>query len=256
MTITALVLKLIYQNTNLFKMTIKVLIVEDEVLVAEEIAADLEDYGFEITEIVISSEECLSALKNNTPNIILMDINIQGEKDGIETAKIVHQNNNIPIIYLTANTDSKTLKRALESSPNAFISKPYSKKDLYSAIEIACNKHNEKLITTSNPIINDSFFVKDGDYYTKLKFDTIHFIEADGSYCNIYTDTKKFTLSSNLNHFQNNHTNPIFVRTHRSYIINIKKVEAFDKDSVIINSKPIPISKPHQKEIMNFFNKL
>lgn len=237
-------------------MAIKVLIVEDEVLVAEEIAVDLEDYGFEITEIAISSNECLLAIQNNIPNIILMDINIKGDKDGIDTAKLIHSTFNIPIIYLTANSDSATFKRALESAPNAFISKPYHKKDLYSAIEIACNKHNDELIEEQNPIVNDSFFVKDGDYYTKLKFDDINHIEADGSYCNIYSNDKKFTLSSNLNHFQNNHKNSIFVRTHRSYIININKVEAFDKDSVIINSKAIPISKAHQKEIMKLFNKL
>ena len=121
-------------------MGIKVLIVEDEVLVAEEIAADMEDYGFEVTEIATSSEECLSSIENNVPNIILMDINIKGNKDGIETAKLIHQTSKIPIIYLTANTDSVTFKRALESLPNAFISKPYQKKDLYSAVEIACNK--------------------------------------------------------------------------------------------------------------------
>jgi DNA-binding LytR/AlgR family response regulator len=237
-------------------MAIKVLIVEDEMLVAEEIAADMEDYGFEITEIAISSEECFSAIKKNVPNIILMDINIKGDKDGIETAKLIHQTSSIPIIYLTANTDSVTFKRALDSSPNAFISKPYQKKDLYSAVEIACNKHNEESIEEQNPIVNDSFFVKDGDYYIKLNFDDINYLEADGSYCYIHSNKKKFTLSTNLNHFQNNHKSPIFVRTHRSYIINISKVEAFDKDSVIINSKPIPISKSYQKEIMKFFNKL
>jgi len=67
---------------------------------------------------------------------------------------------------------------------------------------------------------------------------------------------KKYTISTNLNHFQNNHNNPVFVRVHRSFIINIKKVEAFDKDSIIINSIAIPISKSYQKEIMKFFNKL
>lgn len=237
-------------------MAIKVLIVEDEVLVAEEIAADIEDFGFEVTEIAISSEECLAAIQNNLPNIILMDINIKGEKDGIETAKIVHQNNNIPIIYLTANTDSATVKRALNTSPNAFISKPYGKNDLYIAIEIACNKHNEKLIEEQEKFLNDSFFVKDGEYYTKLKFEDINYIEADGSYCNIYSNNKKFTLSSNLNHFQNTNKSKVFVRTHRSYIVNLNKVEAFDKESVIINNKSIPISKSYQKEIMHFFNKL
>lgn len=237
-------------------MAIKVLIVEDEVIVAEEIAADLEDYGFEISEIAISSEECLASIKDNRPHLILMDINIKGSKDGIETASIIQKTNTIPIIFLTANTDTTTVNRALETSPNAFISKPYNKRDLSLAIEIACAKHNENLIENQNALINDSFFVKNGDYYTKLKFEDINYIEADGSYCNIFTNNKTYTLSTNLNHFQNNHNSAIFARTHRSYIINIAKVEAFDKDSVIINSKVIPVSKSHHKEIMKFFNKL
>lgn len=237
-------------------MALKILIVEDEVIVAEEIAADLTDYGFEITEIAISSEECLSSIKNNLPHLILMDINIKGSKDGVETTLLINENYNIPIIYLTANTDAVTIKRVLETSPYGFISKPYNKKDLSIAIEIALTKHNEKLNLNNTSVISDSFFVKNGDYYTKLNIDDIDYIEADGSYTNVYAKDKKYTLSSNLNYFQNNQHNPIFVRIHRSYIVNIKKVEAFDKDSVIINSKPIPISKSYQKEIMTFFNKL
>lgn len=181
-----------------------------------------------------------------------MDINIRGEKDGIETATTIKKEQNIPIIYLTANTDSLTFNRALKTSPNAFISKPYHKKDLYSAIEIAFNKHNEKSIEDINPILNDSFFVKGSDYFIKLNFEDINYIEADGSYCNVFTNNKTYTLSTNLNHFQNKHNNPIFVRTHRSYIINLNKVEAFNKDSVVINSKIIPVSKSFHTEIMKF----
>ncbi len=237
-------------------MKIKVLIVEDEVIVAEEIAADLTDYGFEITDIAISSEECLKSISLNLPQIILMDINIKGSKDGIETSTLINQHHNIPIIYLTANSDTKTLNRVLTTSPYGFISKPYNKKDLSLAIEIAFSKHNGKLIQTNNALTSDSLFVKNGDYYTKLNIDDINYIEADGSYSNIYVKDKKYTISTNLNHFQNNHNSPVFVRVHRSFIINIKKVEAFDKDSLIINSTTIPISKSYQKEIMKFFNKL
>jgi len=237
-------------------MEIKVLIVEDEVLVAEEIAADLEDYGFEITDIAISSEECFNSIKKNLPSVILMDINIKGNKDGIETANCINKIHSIPIIYLTANTDSKTIDRALTTSPNAFISKPYTKKDLTTSLELAFNKHNQLHLKNLPKDEATSFFVKNGDYYTKINVNDIEYIEADGSYCNIYTNTKTFTVSSNLNHFQDQQSNTIFVRVHRSYIINIKKVEAFDKNSVIINSKIIPISKPHQKEIFKLFTKL
>ncbi|MCB0402531.1 MAG: response regulator [Flavobacteriales bacterium] len=237
-------------------MAVKVLIVEDEVLVAEEIAADLEDYGFEITGIAISSEECLNAVAENKPQIILMDIQIRGDQDGIETAKHIQQNANIPVIYLTANTDTTTVSRALKTAPHAFISKPYNKRDLAIAIEIAFNKNNENILTPNRQPANDAFFVKSGDYYTKVNVDDVTYIAADGSYCTIHTADKEYTLSTNLNHFQNNQAHPSFIRTHRSYIVNFNKVEAFNKDSLLIGRQNIPVSKSHQKDVMKFFNKL
>ena len=237
-------------------MAIKVLIVEDEILVAEELSADLEDYGFNVTDIAISSEECFSSIKANLPHVILMDINIKGDLDGIETSKIINHTQNIPIIYLTANTDTVTINKALTTSPSAFISKPYNKKDIIVALEIAFNKHNDKLLSNNTIVKGNCFFVKNGDYYTKVNLNDVNYIEADGSYSKIYTNSKDYTLSTNLNHFQEHITNDCFARIHRSYIINLKKVEAFDKNSVIINSKPLPISKSHQKEILSLFTKL
>lgn len=237
-------------------MKIKILIVEDEILVAEEISADLEDYGFEITEIAISSEECFDAIKKEIPHVILMDINIKGPQDGIETALTINKTHNIPIVYLTANTDSKTISRALSTSPSAFISKPYTKKDLVIALELAFNKHNNKLIITNILEQKNSFFVKDGSQYSRIKFDDINYIEADGSYSKIITTAKNYTLSTNLNHFQDSQNSPVFVRIHRSYIVNVEKVDAFDKHSLTINSKTLPISKSYQKKVMKFFNKL
>ena len=90
----------------------------------------------------------------------------------------------------------------------------------------------------------------------EINLEDVNFIEADGSYSKIYTDKKHYTLSSNLNHFQDNINNDCFARIHRSYIVNLKKVEAFDKNSVVINSQSLPISKSHQKEILSLFTKL
>jgi len=237
-------------------MAIKVLIVEDEVLVADELTADLEDHQFIVTGIAISSEECFDAIKENPPHAILMDINIKGNLDGIEASAIINKTHNIPIVYLTANTDTTTINRALATSPSAFISKPYHKKDIFIALEIAFNKHNETILKSKKPSNENCFFVKNGEYYTKINIADINYIEADGSYSKIYTNNRNYTLSNNLNHFHDNINNDCFVRIHRSYIINIKKVEAFDKNSVIINSKALPISKSHQKEISTLFTKL
>lgn len=237
-------------------MLIKVLIVEDEMLVAEELSYDLQDEGFEVTGLAISSDECLSEIQKNQPHVILMDINIKGDLDGIETALIIQQKRNIPIVYLTANTDSATLKRAIETSPSAFISKPFNKKDLIVALELAFNKNNERVLTQKTTTINDLFFVKSGKFYTKIEVNDINYLEASGSYTEIFTNDKNYTLSSNLNHFQENIQSPYFIRIHRSFVVNIKKVEGFDNNTVLINGKSLPISKSYQKEVFNWFNKL
>lgn len=235
---------------------IKVLIVEDEMLVAEELALDLEENGFEVIAIAISSDECIEAIAKNKPHVILMDINIKGQKDGIETAKIINENHRIPIIYLTANTDSPTIQRAIETAPSAFISKPFNKKDVFIALELAFNIHNENLLKQKNLLKDDNFFVKSGKYYTKINLSEIDYLEANGSYTEIFTPIKNYTLSTNLNRFQENLNHPIFVRIHRSFIVNIKKVEAFDHNTLVINGKTLPISKSYQKEVFNLFNKL
>lgn len=235
---------------------IKVLIVEDEVLVAEELALDLEENGFKVTAIAISSEECMDSISKNKPHVVLMDINIRGQKDGIETARIINKNNRIPIIYLTANTDTTTIQRAIETAPNAFISKPFNKKDVVIALELAFNSYNESLLKQKILLNDDNFFVKSGKYFTKINLSEVDYLEANGSYTEIYTPTKNYTLSTNLNHFQENLNQPIFVRIHRSFIVNIKKVEAFDNNTVVINGKTLPISKSYQKSVFSFFNKL
>ncbi len=235
---------------------IKVLIVEDEILVAEELSFDLEENGFNVTGIAISSDECFAEIAKNTPHVILMDINIKGQKDGIETAKMVNETTNIPIVYLTANTDSSTLKRAVETTPSAFISKPFNKKDVIVALELAFNKHNERTLFQKNTFTNDMFFVKSGKLYTKIDVNEINYLEANGSYTEIFTTNKTYTLSTNLNHFQENIRNNNFIRVHRSFIVNINKIEAFDTNTVLIEGKTLPISKSYQKELFLLFNKL
>ena len=237
-------------------MKIKILIVEDEVLVAEEIAADLSDSGFHITNIAISSEECFSSIIKDEPHIILIDINIKGRLDGIETVQIIKKTHNIPIVYLTASSDTKTINRVMSTSPSAFISKPYTKNDLVVALELAFNNHNNSIIENIKEFKNESFFVKSGDFYAKIRTSEILYIEADGSYCKIHSNSKTYMLSNNLNYFENKLRNSEFVRIHRSYIINTNKVEAFNKNTVIINNFSIPISRAYQKNVLPLFLKL
>ena len=135
-----------------------------------------------------------------------------------------------------------------------FLSKPYQYKDLIIAIELAAKKFNEKAIEEKKSV--DSIFVKDGDYHMKVPISEILYIEADGSYCNVFTNDGKFTLSFNLNHFQNEVGSPDLMRVHRSYLINVNQVSGFDKSSILIGKKIIPVSNSHKDQVFAYFKKV
>lgn len=120
----------------------RLLIVEDEIIIAEDLQRRLERLGYEVVGIASSGEEAINIVKEKTPDLILMDIIIQGKMDGIETANNIKYMFDIPIIYLTAFSDEETLKRAKITEPFGYMVKPYRERELSITIEIALYKYN------------------------------------------------------------------------------------------------------------------
>ena len=121
----------------------KILIVEDELLSAENLKAELEQMGYNVLPIISNGKMVIESIKQNVPDLILIDILINGDIDGIETAEIINKKYNIPFIYCTSSIDKKLLKRAKHTNPYGFINKPYSLNEIYSNIEIALSKHKQ-----------------------------------------------------------------------------------------------------------------
>lgn len=119
----------------------KILVVEDEMLVAEDIAGRLKRLGYDVTDIVESGEEAIASVLKNPPDLVLMDIILGGELDGIETVEAIHQHQYIPVVYLTAYGDKKTLNRSKITEPLGYITKPFDEQQLNITIEIALNKY-------------------------------------------------------------------------------------------------------------------
>ena len=119
----------------------KILIVEDDNLISWEIKDILEHIGYRVPSVVISGEEALSAVGKVRPDLVLMDIRIEGSMDGIETAKQIRKRHDVPIIYLTAHSDESTLERAKITEPHAYLLKPFNERDLHTSIEMALYKH-------------------------------------------------------------------------------------------------------------------
>jgi two-component system, response regulator PdtaR len=123
----------------------KIFIVEDEPVVAMTLEDTLAQLGYTVAGTATNGNDALVRIGESHPDLILMDIRIQGDIDGIETAEKVTARYNIPIVYLTAHSDDKTLERAMKTQPHGYLLKPFRMRELYSTIEIALYKH--RLIT-------------------------------------------------------------------------------------------------------------
>ena len=129
----------------------RILIVEDEAVTSVMLEKTLKELGYEVVGSAFDGLEAIEIAKTKHPDLILMDIRIQGDMDGIETAQEIYKQLNIPSIYLTAHSDEDTIKRAVESGPFGYLIKPFKERELYSNIEMVAHKHKLYKTTTARP---------------------------------------------------------------------------------------------------------
>lgn len=119
----------------------KFLLVEDEIIVAKDIKNSLENVGYTVTGIADSGELAIEKAALTQPNLVLMDIRLKGDMDGVQAAQEVWNRFNITVVYLTANSDKSTLQRAKATAPFGYVAKPFKEKELHTAVEIAVHRH-------------------------------------------------------------------------------------------------------------------
>lgn len=239
---------------------IKILVVEDEMIIGAKISMQLTSLGYEVTGILPRGEEAILHVQQNKPDIILLDINLKGKIDGIETARQIQLQNDIPIIYLTANSDEATFNRAKPTKPAAFISKPFKQLDLQRAIELAISRMAEQENGSQLPenpgdtgqpfILRDRIFVRHKEKMVKIILADILYMEADRNYSRIFTTTKEYVLSITLKTIEERLPVKLFQRIHRSYIINIMHVDEVAESHAIIAQKPIPLGIGMKEQLM------
>jgi CheY-like chemotaxis protein len=139
----------------------KVMVVEDDRIIAGHIQATLNSLGYSVTALVSSGEEAVKKAERDNPDIVLMDIVLKGEMDGVEAASQIRSRLGTPIVFLTAFSDQKILERAKLTEPFGYLIKPFENRELHSTLEIALYKHKmekrlkesqEWLSTTLNSI--------------------------------------------------------------------------------------------------------
>lgn len=239
----------------------KILISEDEVIIAEDIAASLEELGYE-TCAIDSGEDTIDMIRETQPDLVLLDINLRGGADGVDIGSRIKEEFNIPFIYLTAYADHATVDRAKKTEPDGFLVKPFDEKSLRSAIEIALYKHDHSHKETNGAQLNhkeqevasDYIFVKVKHRIIKVHYSDILWVEAYDNYSFIVTADQKYLVSSTLKDMEQKLPSQNFVRVHRSYIANLDKIEALEENSVVFGKGDVPIGKSYKKTLMSRFN--
>ncbi|RTE51785.1 DNA-binding response regulator [Arenibacter aquaticus] len=246
---------------------IRILIVEDNVIIADDMQSMLEEIGYEIVDNVIVYEQAVEVLKNKEVDLVLIDIILASDKTGIDLGKHIRENYNIPFIFVTSNSDRATVENAKTVKPNGYLVKPFEQQDLYTSIEIALSnftaiKNNaaaesqeaedDKLM--SNKVLKDSIFVKKQHLYYRIQFGDIQFIKADNVYLEVNTVDKKFLVRSPLKDYLEKLPQQKFYRAHKSYIVNVDHIDAINSKDILINNTLIPISKEFKEFIISAMN--
>lgn len=224
----------------------KILIVENEFIISEKLSFDLGEIGYSVTGVVSSGQEALKSVKNNPPDLIIMDIKLDGEPDGIETAKLIQKEYSAPVIFLTGFTEQNLFMRAMLTHPASYLTKPYNRRDIYHTIELALfnavgkgNTSEDKKPAETACILNDRIFLKDNkNCFNKVAVDDIYWIKGDSSYSVIETKYGKYLTSNNLKTIENKIRNPRLARIHRSYLVNIAWVKQIIGKSCVVMELP------------------
>ena len=229
-------------------MSIKILLVEDEFIIADYMQDCLQKLGYEVVGICLNYEEAVAALEKQKPDITLIDITLKGTKNGIDLAHYIKQYYNLPFIFATSHSDKGTIDKAKQALPYAYLIKPFSEEDLYAVIETALmhfGRQQQKEIeqTEESPIIiNDGIFIKHKGKFIKLKVEEIIYIEASDNYAVLFTATTSYVLKTTLKNLLDALPD-FFWRIHRSYIINLHHLTSFDLEELTVNNKILPVGK-------------
>ncbi|MCX6182952.1 MAG: response regulator [Bacteroidetes bacterium] len=247
---------------------IRVLVVEDENIVAKDIQMSLEKMGYNVIGTASSGEKALEILKENQPSIILMDIMLKGKMSGIDTAEIVKNEYDLPIIFLTAYADESTLSKAKITEPYGYILKPFKEIDLHTSIEMALYKHKKtmelkKEVKVFSAILDertspDFIFIRAKSKLVKIKMADLFYVEALKDYVIFHTASEDFTLHSTMKDIETKLPASQFIRVHRSFIVRVDRIISLEQSQGILylegDETPISIGGSYKDDLLNRLN--
>lgn len=224
-----------------------VLIVEDEPLIADDLSFHLEDIGVQEVMIALKYEVAIKKIAEHHFDLVLLDVNLSGERDGIDVANFINRNNPTPFIFITSYYDQSTLERAKKTGPIAYVLKPFNKQDIHVNVEMAFHKiQNES--KNERP---EKFFIKDREGLISISPEEIDYVEAFDNYAKVYSGEQSFIISHTLKSIEDKLTAHGFERVHKSYLVNFSRISMISEGYVFFNELKVPIGRAYKSAFMS-----
>ncbi|TZF81729.1 response regulator transcription factor [Pedobacter sp. BS3] len=223
---------------------VRILIVEDESIIAEELRRMIIRLGYQVAGVAHRYQEAIALMEKHLPNLVLLDIGLNySQNDGIDLASHINHLYKIPFIYITANADMATVNRAKTTEPAAYITKPFNESAIYSNIEVVLHKY-----FSGSP--SETIMVKQGTKKTVINYHQIVYLKADNMYTEIHTlDKKTYIVREFLKSFLTKLDKPFMVQVHRSYAINKAFMQSYTVDHVFIADIKLPLGHLYKSNL-------
>ena len=236
---------------------VKILAVEDDELYADTLRMRLDQLGYHLIEIAHDPKEALNILKATEPDVLLVDIDLGCEINGIELVRKINEVRDVPVVYLTSFKDKEIIGQAMKTLPDGYITKPYDAGQLQAAIELALSrkKHTpDKLGMPLKNALQDKFlFIKEDGVLIRLMLESIDLVEAYDKYCFVFAAGKKHMVNNRLRDFSEALPQDQFLQVHRSYLVNLQAIEkiSIQTSSIEVAGKKIPVGKTYKEKLFS-----
>jgi DNA-binding LytR/AlgR family response regulator len=226
----------------------RILILEDEVILAQSLYQLLHLLDYQPYEPVDNPDDAIAMIESVAPDLIILDLNLKHNRSALEVAAYLDEHRlNIPFLVLSAYSDAQTIASVKKYRPSAYLVKPLMRESLYAAIELAIPDDIKQ-----DDIADHEIFLKTGTRYEKLDLLELVYVKASGKYTELHFTFGKRLIRMPLSAFVHENSNIKFLRVHKTYAVNPEFITSFTSDELLVDKNKIPIGRFFMPGVNNY----
>ncbi|PRY88569.1 LytR/AlgR family response regulator transcription factor [Mongoliibacter ruber] len=227
-----------------------VVLVEDDRELAMNLRELLASLGFNVSAIFDNAIGAQEFLRLNKVDLLILDIMIKGDMDGISLAREVKKKIDVPIVFITAYSENDVIRRVIDVSPDGHLLKPFSRESLKTTLLLSLSNYKKRLSSGAKKKKEETTIqIRDKGFISLIPTSEILYAQADGLYTRIFTVKKAFIIRDILKDFEARLDPSVFIRVHKSYLVNKNAIELFNGKVIQIKDYVIPIRRGFYKEL-------